>query len=87
MALIEEQGRSVPAITALAEWWQSTGEPNASVDEQPVSEARIFGGRMALKWTAMVPAFLALGYLILLLYFRARGGYRQVELGEDEGAR
>ncbi len=80
--LLEKQGRSVSAITNLAEWWQSTGQPNASVDESPVSEARIFGGRMALKWTAVVPALLAVGYLILLLYFRARGGYRQVELSE-----
>jgi hypothetical protein len=53
------------------------------VDEGPVSEARIFGGRMALKWTAVVPALLAVGYLILLLYFRSRGGYRQVELSES----
>ena len=80
--LLAEQGRSVPAITNLDKWWQSTGQPNASVDEGPVSEARIFGGRMALKWTAVVPALLAVGYLILLLYFRARGGYRQVELSE-----
>ena len=80
--LLEEQGRSVDAITGLSAWWQSTGQPNASVDEGPVSEARIFGGRMALKWTAVVPALLAVGYLILLLYFRARGGYRQVELNE-----
>ncbi len=84
--LLEEQGRSVPAITNLEEWWQSTGQPNASVDEGPVSEARIFGGRMALKWTAVVPAFLAVGYLILLLYFRSRGGYRQVELNEGGDA-
>ena len=84
--LLEEQGRSVPAITRLDEWWRSTGEPNAAVDREPVGEARIFGGRMALKWTALVPALLAVGYLILLLYFRARGGYRQVELDEGGGA-
>ncbi len=80
--LLAEQGRSVPTITSLDEWWRSTGQPNASVDEGPVSEARIFGGRMALKWTAVVPAFLAVGYLILLLYFRSTGGYRQVELSQ-----
>lgn len=80
--LLAEQGRSVPAVTSLDEWWRSTGQPNASVDEGPVSEARIFGGRMALKWTAVVPAFLAVGYLILLLYFRSTGGYRQVELSQ-----
>ena len=57
---------------------------NADVDKGPVSEARIFGGRMALKWTAAVPAGLAVGFLILLLYFRSTGGYRQVELNEGD---
>ena len=84
--LLEEQGRTVDAITRLDLWWESTGRPNASVDEGPVSEARIFGGRMALKWTAVVPALMAVGYLILLAYFRRTGGYRQVELAEGEDA-
>ena len=81
--LLAEQGRSVSAIASLDEWWRSTGEPNASVDKGPVSEARIFGGRMALRWTAGVPACLAVGYLILLLYFRSAGGYRQIELSQS----
>ncbi len=84
--LLEEQGRTVDAITRLDLWWESTGRPNASVDEGPVSEARIFGGRMALKWTALVPALMAVGYLILLAYFRRTGGYRQVELAEGGDA-
>jgi MFS family permease len=45
-----------------------------------VKEAGIFGGRMALKCTAVVPATMAIGYLLLVLYFRAIGGYKQVEL-------
>ena len=32
---------------------------------------------MALKLTAFVPAAMAVGYLILVLYFAAKGGYRQ----------
>ncbi len=84
--LLEEQGRTVDAITRLDLWWESTGRKNASVDEGPVSEARIFGGRMALKWTAVVPALMAVGYLILLAYFRRTGGYRQVELAEGGDA-
>ena len=31
---------------------------------------------MALKLTAIVPAMMAVGYLILVLYFRAKGGYQ-----------
>ncbi len=45
-------------------------------DEQKVLAAGIYGGRMALKWTALVPAMMAVGYLLLLLYFRSKGGYK-----------
>jgi hypothetical protein len=50
-----------------------------SFDAKPVEEARLYGGRMALRWTALVPAIMACGYLILIVYFRAKGGYK-VEL-------
>jgi hypothetical protein len=36
---------------------------------------------MALKVTAGIPATMAVGYLLLLLYFRAIGGYKLVEIG------
>ena len=36
---------------------------------------------MALKITAAIPATMAVGYLILLIYFRAIGGYKLVEIG------
>ncbi|MGQ0634612.1 MAG: MFS transporter [Planctomycetaceae bacterium] len=54
-------------------------KPLTTVEQQdkgPVLEAEIYGGRMALKWTAAVPAAMAVGYLILVLYFRAQGGYK-----------
>ena len=44
-----------------------------------MQKAEIYGGQMALKLTATVPAMMAVGYLILVLYFRAKGGY-QVEV-------
>ena len=31
---------------------------------------------MALKLTAIVPAIMAVLYLFLILYFKARGGYK-----------
>ncbi len=49
-------------------------------DVGPVKEASIYGGQMALKWTAMVPAMMAVGYLILVAYFAATGGYKQEHL-------
>jgi hypothetical protein len=42
--------------------------------------ATTHGGQMALKWTALVPLMMALGYLALILYFRSRGGYRPVSI-------
>jgi hypothetical protein len=70
-------------VAELHQWWTSVGEPNEPVDRQPVAESRIHGMRMALKLTAAVPALMFLGYLILVIYFRARGGYTTVEIGAD----
>jgi MFS family permease len=52
--------------------------------KQPVADASIHGGQMALKWTALIPLTMAIGYLILLLYFRSKGGYEQVHLEVKE---
>jgi hypothetical protein len=41
-----------------------------------VNEARLIGGKQALTWTAAVPAMMAIGYLLLIIYFRLRGGYK-----------
>ena len=49
-------------------------------DEQAVRDASFYGGQSALKATALVPAFMALGYLFLIFYFRRTGGYRQIVL-------
>jgi hypothetical protein len=35
----------------------------------------LFGSRMALRITAAIPATMAVLYLLLILYFRLRGGY------------
>jgi MFS family permease len=51
-------------------------DPNYSM----VKEANIYGGRMALKWTAAVPLTMAVGYLLLIIYFQLVGGYKTVEI-------
>jgi MFS family permease len=56
-------------------WWETEGRPNAKTDYPLVQEARLTGGKTALTWTAFVPAAMALGYLLLIFYFRLRGGY------------
>jgi len=53
--------------------------PDQAHDLKPVEEARLYGGQMALRYTSIIPVLMACGYLILILYFRSKGGYK-VEL-------
>ena len=64
-------------------------KPEAQLNpfEQIVKSAVIYGGRMSLKWTAVVPLMMSVGYLILILYFRLRGGYRAVHITETDIAK
>jgi len=55
-------------------------EADLTETERPVRSAVIYGGRMSLKWTAVVPLTMAVGYLLLILYFKTIGGYRQVHI-------
>jgi len=59
----------------LAEWWDANSA-HAVEDNKRVEDAGLYGGRMALKLTAAVPATMALLYLLLILYFRISGGYK-----------
>jgi hypothetical protein len=54
--------------------------PQLTETEKTVREAVIYGGRMSLKWTALLPLAMAVGYLLLIVYFKAKGGYKQVHL-------
>jgi hypothetical protein len=60
----------------LNKWWYDEGQPHMKHDAEVIQPARLYGGKQALAWTAGVPAALAAGYLMLLLYFRAVGGYK-----------
>ncbi|MDQ3332671.1 MAG: MFS transporter, partial [Planctomycetota bacterium] len=83
VALLEEQGRENSEVARLDEWW-TTAEANAASDLGPVAEAVNYGGGMALLYTAAVPAFMALGYLLLVIYFRMKGGYKQEHIGGED---
>ena len=72
--------KSQKAETQAAAGEAASAEVALTADEEKVADASIYGGRMALKWTALVPATMAVGYLLLILYFAARGGYKAVEL-------
>lgn len=83
------EGKSVPEkleanLTALLKWWEKDGLPNFEADVKKLDEARDFGAKKALYYTAAVPAALAIGFLLLLLYFASAGGYKQVHL-EHQG--
>jgi hypothetical protein len=67
----------------LRAWWEEppvNARGHASQDAKPIEKATLFGSRMALIWTAAVPATMALLYLLLLGYFKLIGGYKPVVL-------
>ncbi len=66
-------------VLALRDWWNSAQAFSAE-DKPKIEEADVYGGRMALKATAAIPATMAVCYLLLVLYFRATGGYKQEHL-------
>jgi MFS family permease len=70
----------------LAAWW-ATAKVTADADKKPVQTAGVYGGQMALKLTSYVPAAMAAIYLLLLLYFKAKGGYRVVHIEGGQGGK
>jgi MFS family permease len=69
----------------LVDWWKSA-EPTADADKKLVDNAGLFGGQMALRITAAVPAAMAVLYLLMILYFQSRGGYKaqSIEKGQKD---
>jgi MFS family permease len=84
IAIFRDRNEAVPpSLEELEAWWSTTASEYVAVDKEPVAESKTFGGRMALRLTSIVPAFMFLGYLALVIYFRAKGGYTTVEIGPD----
>jgi MFS family permease len=83
LEILKKGGRKDDNIERLGAWW-ATARLEAVHDRQPVSEATLYGGRMALRYTAGVPAMMALGFLLLIVYFRSIGGYRQIHLKSED---
>lgn len=67
-------------LNSQMEWWTTQGKPNFDTDQKPLNDAVDYGDRKALLWTSAVPAALAVGFLLLLMYFTVTGGYKQVHL-------
>ncbi len=84
----KDAGKTVPeklekSLTDLKTWWDKEGLPNFDTDKDKLDAARDYGAKTALLYTAVVPAILAVGFLLLLLYFKAAGGYKQVHIGDE----
>jgi MFS family permease len=84
LSLLEkEQAKpeAVAAQRALVSWWTEDASPSSAEDKPLVEAAGLFGGRQALKLTALVPATMFACYALLLAWFRMRGGYQARGLG------
>ncbi len=79
VAALKKAGAADANIERLRSWWESS-KPLAGIDRGPVLQASLFGMRMALRYTSIVPLMMVLGFAALILYFLSQGGYRQVHL-------
>ena len=52
---------------------------HAATDVPAVKKSYLIGSRKALQLTAYVPAAMAVGFLVLLIYFRSIGGYKVLD--------
>jgi dihydroxyacetone kinase len=65
---------------------QATAAAERTPDQQAVVEASIAGDRKTLKADAAIPAVMAVIYLLLMLYFKAIGGYKPIHLEGTKAA-
>jgi MFS family permease len=79
LEVLRKEGGKPEAVAEqekLVAWWNDQASVSAKNDEGLVKAANLAGGREALKVTAAVPATMCLCYLLMIGWFRARGGYR-----------
>jgi hypothetical protein len=58
------------------------GKDERSKAEQTVVDADIRGNRRTLRTDSLIPATMAVIYLLLIFYFRSTGGYKAVKIDE-----
>jgi hypothetical protein len=77
-------GKVEPALeksfSDLKKWWDEEGVTHYEEDKDHLEKARLYGAKQALLYTAVVPAALAIGFLLLIVVFIIQGGYKQVHL-------
>ena len=82
LAKVQAAGGKDENLDKLNAWW-SGAKDYAAEDRPRVMEANVVGGKSALTVTALVPAMLAVGFLLLILYFMMTGGYKQIHLHDS----
>ncbi|MBT8044295.1 MAG: MFS transporter, partial [Verrucomicrobiae bacterium] len=58
-------------LRAQRDWWEANKE-YSETDAGPVAEAGLYGSRMAIKLTALIPATMAILYLLLMALGKTR---------------
>ncbi|MEK0448917.1 MAG: hypothetical protein RL088_1185 [Verrucomicrobiota bacterium] len=81
--LLAKEGKKDENHAKLATWWEGA-KASADKDKKPVDEAGIHGGKTALKLTAYVPAMMAVIFLLLILFFKAQGGYKALNVEDGK---
>jgi MFS family permease len=81
--LLAKENKTDENHAKLAAWWEAS-KGTADQDKPLVQKAGVYGGQTALKLTAYVPMAMAVLYLLLILYFKATGGYKALHVTEDE---
>ena len=81
--IMKADGKQVKSTEDLSAWW-AEAQKTAAADKTPVEAAGLHGGHQALKLTSFVPASMAVIYLLLILYFKAKGGYKAVHVSDPE---
>jgi hypothetical protein len=81
---LARQNQSDPNIAKLSAWWASA-KATAEQDRPLVTSAKLHGSKMALRITAVIPVIQAFLLLGILIYFKSRGGYKQIHI-EGTGA-
>ena len=78
----------VAALTEEGIILDASYESSINEEHWAIHEIEMDATRHAMQWIAVLPLIMAGCYLGLILYFRAKGGYRAIELtakGEPTG--
>ncbi|MEZ6149978.1 MAG: MFS transporter [Pirellulaceae bacterium] len=83
--ILNTTGETDANLQGLNQWW-GDAKATAAADAKPVKEATLFGSRMALKLTAIVPGVMAVCYLLLIVYFKSIGGYAALRIDGEKAS-